>query len=194
MSANADPGDVRTGASPPTDALRLVLQTALDAVVVRRNDGIVADWNGQAVKVFGWTHAEAVGRPMADLIIPERYREAHKSGLKRYLSSGEATVLGRRIEVSATRKNGDEFPIELSIAAIPGDRLLFVGFLRDMTERTLRQAQSEVAPSRHRAKTRKQLGNLPAPAISSPAASTGGRCKSDICVCFFMNALAPNCI
>jgi PAS domain S-box-containing protein len=98
------------------------------------------------VTVFGWTHEEAVGRVMADLIIPERYREAHKYGLKRYLSGGEATVLGRRIEVSGIRKNGEEFPIELSITPIRGDSLLFVGFLRDMTERSaLRQAQSEVA-------------------------------------------------
>jgi PAS domain S-box-containing protein len=104
MSANADPGDVPIRASPPADALRLVLETALDAVVVMRNDGIVADWNDQAVKVFGWAREEAVGRAMADLIIPERYRVAHKNGLERYLSSGEATVLGRRIEVSGIRK------------------------------------------------------------------------------------------
>jgi PAS domain S-box-containing protein len=146
MSANADSGNVTLGASAPTDALRLVLETALDAVVVMRDDGTVADWNDQAVTVFGWTHEEAVGRGMADLIIPERYREAHKYGLKRYLSGGEATVLGRRIEVSGIRKNGEEFPIELSITPIRGDSLLFVGFLRDMTERSaLRQAQSEVA-------------------------------------------------
>jgi PAS domain S-box-containing protein len=146
MSANADSGNVTLGASAPTDALRLVLETALDAVVVMRDDGTVADWNDQAVTVFGWTHEEAVGRGMADLIIPERYREAHKYGLKRYLSGGEATVLGRRIEVSGIRKNGEEFPIELSITPIRGDNLLFVGFLRDMTERSaLRQAQSEVA-------------------------------------------------
>ena len=146
MSADADPGDVPIRASPPTDALRLALETALDAVVVMRDDGIVADWNDQAVNVFGWTREEAVGHAMADLIIPERYRQAHKNGLERYLSSGEATVLGRRIEVSAIRKNGEEFPVELAIAPIQGDRLLFIGFLRDMTERNaLRQAQSEVA-------------------------------------------------
>ena len=146
MSANVDPGDVPIRASPPTDALRLVLETALDAVVVMRDDGIVADWNDQAVDMFGWTREEAVGRTMADLIIPGRYREAHKSGLKRYLLGGEATVLDRRIEVSGIRKNGEEFPIELSIAPINGDHLLFVGFLRDLTElNALRNARSEVA-------------------------------------------------
>ena len=83
MSANADPGHVPIRASPPTDALRLVLETALDAVVVMRDDGTVADWNDQAVNVFGWTREEAVGHAMADLIIPERYRKAHKNGLER---------------------------------------------------------------------------------------------------------------
>ena len=64
MSADADPGDVPIRAAPPTDALRLALETALDAVVVMRDDGIVADWNDQAVNVFGWTREEAVGRAM----------------------------------------------------------------------------------------------------------------------------------
>jgi PAS domain S-box-containing protein len=146
MSASADPENLSTRASPPADALRLVLETALDAVVLMSEDGVVAGWNDHAVTLFGWTRAEALGRTMADLIIPERYRAAHKHGLERYLASGQATVLGRRAEVSGIRKNGEEFPLELSIAAVPGERLLFVGFLRDLTERnTLRQARAEVA-------------------------------------------------
>jgi len=146
MSANADPENVPTRASPPADALRLVLETALDAVVLMREDGVVAGWNDHAVTLFGWARAEAVGRTMADLIIPERYRAAHKNGLQRYLASGRATVLGQRAEVSGIRKNGEEFPLELSIAAVPGERPLFVGFLRDLTERnTLRQTRAEVA-------------------------------------------------
>jgi PAS domain S-box-containing protein len=146
MSANADGGDVPLRASPPTDALHLVLETALDAVVVMRDDGVVAGWNDRAVSMFGWTREDALGRAMADLIIPERYRAAHKNGLERYLASGQAVVLGRRIEVSGIRKNGEQFPVELAIAPINGDHLLFVGFLRDLTERNaLRQAQSEVA-------------------------------------------------
>ena len=146
MSASADPENLSTRASPRVDALRLVLETALDALVLMSEDGVVAGWNDHAVTPFGWTRAEALGRTMADLIIPERYRAAHKHGLERYLASGQATVLGRRAEVSGIRRNGEEFPLELSIAAVPGERLLFVGFLRDLTERnTLRQARAEVA-------------------------------------------------
>jgi sigma-B regulation protein RsbU (phosphoserine phosphatase) len=156
--------------------LRLVLETALDAVVVMRDDGIVADWNDQAVNVFGWTREEAVGHAMADLIIPERYRKAHKNGLERYLSSGQATVLGRRIEVSAIRKNGEEFPVELSIAPINGGRLLFVGFLRDMTEHNaLRQAQSEVARMSQRMAMGE--GGLHRPRDQSAAGRDRGECR-----------------
>jgi two-component system sensor kinase FixL len=143
MSASADSEHMSTRASPPADALRLVLETALDAVVLMRDDGVVAGWNDRAVALFGWTVEEALGHTMAHLIIPERYRAAHKHGLERYLASGEATVLGRRAEVSGIRKDGQEFPLELSIAAVPGERPLFVGFLRDLTERnTLRQARA----------------------------------------------------
>jgi PAS domain S-box-containing protein len=123
------------------------LETALDAVVIMKSDGIVADWNDRAVNVFGWSREEAVGRIMADLIIPERYREAHRKGLRRYLESGQREVIGRRIEVSGLRKNGEEFPVELSISPIQDrESILFVGFLRDITERrALRLARAELA-------------------------------------------------
>jgi PAS domain S-box-containing protein len=126
--------------------LRPILETALDAVVVMKSDGVVADWNDRAVDVFGWSRDEAVGRVMADLIIPERYREAHRKGLRRYLESGKGEVVGRRIEVSGLRKNGEEFPVELSISPIQdrGD-ILFIGFLRDITEsHALRLARAEL--------------------------------------------------
>jgi two-component system, LuxR family, sensor kinase FixL len=146
MCPSADPDYTPTSASPPTDALRLMLETALDAVVLMREDGVVAGWNDRAVTMFGWTPEEALGRTMADMIIPERYRASHRNGLERYLATGQTTVLGQRAEVSGIRKNGEEFPLELSVAAVPGERPLFVGFLRDLTERnTLRQARAEVA-------------------------------------------------
>ena len=124
-----------------------MLETALDAVVIMKPDGIVADWNDRAVNVFGWSREEAVGRTMADLIIPERYREAHRNGLRRYLESGKREVIGRRIEVSGLRKNGEEFPVELAISPIQDRKdVLFVGFLRDITERrALRFARAELA-------------------------------------------------
>ena len=138
MSSNADSTASERGARRPPplhEGLRLLLQTTLDAVVVMTAAGTIADWNDRAVDVFGWTREEVIGRPMADLIIPERYRDAHQNGLKRYLQTGKAVVLGRRIEVSGLRRNGEEFPLELSISPIASDgNVLFVGCLRDMTD------------------------------------------------------------
>jgi PAS domain S-box-containing protein len=129
------------------DGLRLILQTALDAVVVMKSDGFVVDWSDRAAVVFGWSRDEAVGRAMADLIIPERYREAHRNGLRRYLETGRGEILGSRIELPGLRKNGEEFPVELSISPLQdGESILFVGCLRDMSERNaLRLARVELA-------------------------------------------------
>ena len=122
-----------------------MLETALDAVVVMKSDGVVADWNDRAASVFGWSRDEAVGRTMADLHT-QRYREAHRTGLQRYLRPhGER--LGARIEVAGPKKNGTEFPVELSISPVRnGKSVLFVGCLRDLTERNaLRLARGEVS-------------------------------------------------
>jgi two-component system, LuxR family, sensor kinase FixL len=145
ITANAEPSPPDPAA--PKDTLRLVLETALDAVVVMKSDGVVADWNDRAAGVFGWSRDEAVGRTMADLIIPERYREAHRNGLQRYLETGIGNVLGTRIEVAGLRKNGEEFPVELSISPVrDGRSILFIGCLRDITERNaLRLARGEVS-------------------------------------------------
>ena len=131
---------------PHPEGLRLVLETTLDAVIVMKSDGIVVDWNDRAVSIFGWSREEAVGRTLAELVIPERYREAHKKGLRRYLESRTGEVIGRRIEVSGLRRNGDEFPVELSISPIQdGEGIIFVGCLRDLSERNaLRLAQLEL--------------------------------------------------
>jgi len=136
MSITADTERNLPHLSPPRDGLHLILGTALDAVVVMKPDGVVAEWNDRAADAFGWSRDEAVGRTMADLIIPERYREAHRNGIRRYLESGKGEVLGRRMELSGLRKNGEEFPVELSISPIQDDEsILFVGCLRDITER-----------------------------------------------------------
>ncbi len=134
------------------DGLRLLLETALDAVVVMTSDGIVAEWNDRAASIFGWSRDEALGQAMAELIIPERYREAHKDGIRRYLQTGKGEVLGRRAEVSGIKKNGEEFPVELSISPILDEgRIVFVGCLRDISDRNaLRLARADLARVRQR--------------------------------------------
>lgn len=128
-----------------------VLDTALDAVVVMREDGIVAGWNSVAEKIFGWSRAEAVGRELSELIIPLGHREAHRRGLKTYLETGRGPVLNRRIEISAIRSSCEEFPVELSITPtnVSGERL-FLGFLRDISDRkaaemALRESEARLA-------------------------------------------------
>ncbi len=115
---------------------RLVLENALDAIVAMDARGTVVDWNPQAEAVFGWSSEEAIGRPLAELIIPDGQRGAHRRGLKRHFKSGGGAMLNRRVEVIALHRDGHEFPIELAISASPGpDGVIFNGFIRDITER-----------------------------------------------------------
>jgi len=129
--------------------LHLPADKVLDAVIVMRRDGTIADWNGHASTTFGWTRDEAVGRLMSDMIIPAEHRPAHAEGLRRYLETGKARVLDRRIEISALDKEGREFPVELSITEtqLAGEQV-FLGFLRDISER--RRAEIALAESEAR--------------------------------------------
>jgi PAS domain S-box-containing protein len=116
--------------------LQSVLDTALDAVVVMDLGGFIVGWNDHARKIFGWASEEALGRRLSDVIVAPQYRAAHEAGLSHYLSTGDGPVLNRRIEVTAVRRDGTEFPVELSVTA--SDQFghpLFVGFLRDISER-----------------------------------------------------------
>jgi len=116
------------------DSLRLILENALDAVATMDARGIVMAWNRQAEHVFGWAAADAVGRPLADLIIPERFRAAHWKGLARYLSGGHGPILGRRVEFSALHRDGHEFPVELTVTPIvQGEDVWFSAFIRDIS-------------------------------------------------------------
>src|SRR6476620_12419732 len=75
---------------------RGIIDTALDAFVQMDEQGVISDWNTQAEKIFGWTHAEAVGTRLSELIIPYVHRDAHAAGLAQFLHTGEGTILGRR--------------------------------------------------------------------------------------------------
>jgi PAS domain S-box-containing protein len=119
-----------------------VLRTALDAVVIMRADGTVAGWNGVASETFGYSGEEALGRKMTELIIPPRYRQMHDAGLQHYNATGEGPVLEKHLELEAVRKDGTEIPVELNIAPYPvGNTTVFLGFLRDITTRRLRDEQ-----------------------------------------------------
>jgi len=114
--------------------IRVIVETALDAVVVMDADGRITEWNAQAETMFGWSRVEAIGRMLADTIVPPAYREAHTHGLRRFLASGHGPLLNRRIEIVACRRDGRTFPVELTVTpARQGDRYTFSAFVRDMT-------------------------------------------------------------
>lgn len=119
-----------------------IFSSALDAIITIDASGRVLEFNPAAEAVFGYAREEAVGREMAELIIPPALRASHREGLRRLLGGGEGVVLGRRLEMPAVRRDGTEFPVELSILRLPGEGSpVFTGFLRDITER--RQAEAE---------------------------------------------------
>jgi two-component system cell cycle sensor histidine kinase/response regulator CckA len=130
--------------------MKSVLDAALDAVVMMDEQGRITSWNVRAEALFGWSHDEAVGGVLADLIIPPRYREAHARGLARFLETGEGPVIGRRIELSAVRRDGSEFPVELTVTALrEKGAYFFSAFVADVTERkqaeeALREAQQRL--------------------------------------------------
>ncbi len=113
-----------------------VLETALDAIVSIDQGGRIIEWNPAAERTFGYSRELALGRDMAELIIPRTSGDMHRKGMARYLQTGRGRALGHRSEMMALRANGAEFPVEISITKIPGDGpTVFTCFIRDITER-----------------------------------------------------------
>jgi PAS domain S-box-containing protein len=133
------------------DRLRAILGAALDCIVAMDSTGRVLEWNPAAERTFGWTAAEALGRDMADLIVPPALRGRHRAGLARYLAGGEPVLLDQRIEITAVRRDGQEIPVELTITAIAGEAggaPVFLGYVRDITDRLA--AEEDLRASRAR--------------------------------------------
>jgi PAS domain S-box-containing protein len=121
---------------------RRILETAQDAFVSMSAEGRITDWNRQAERIFGWPRKDALGRSLADTIIPERYRAQHRRGLSRFLETGTGPVLGKRLELSALRRDGTEFPVELTIWALAeGDGHRFNALVHDISQRIGSQEQ-----------------------------------------------------
>jgi diguanylate cyclase (GGDEF)-like protein/PAS domain S-box-containing protein len=118
----------------------VVLDTAPEAFVAMDAGGFITGWNRQAELTFGWSSEEAIGRVLADTIIPARYRGQHPGGLQRYLDADECRALGRRLELTALHRDGREFPVEITISVLKGGGThAFHAFLHDITERKLRE-------------------------------------------------------
>jgi len=115
---------------------RLIIDTALDAIVTMDPDGMITEWNAQAELLFGWQAHEAIGKDLADTIIPADQRAAHRSGLARYLKTGQVSILGKLVEVQACHRDGRVFPAEVSIARLRlNETVVFSAFIRDISRR-----------------------------------------------------------
>ncbi len=114
---------------------RSVMQSAADAIISADSADNIISWNKGAQNVFGYTEEEAVGKPLI-ILMPERYRNAHQRGLERVNSTGETRIIGKTVELSGLRKNGIEFPLELSVSTWKiGERRFYTAIIRDITER-----------------------------------------------------------
>ncbi|MEO6971338.1 MAG: PAS domain S-box protein [Chthoniobacterales bacterium] len=139
---------------PPETGLaelnRAILDSALDCIITMDATGIVREWNPAAERTFGHTRAAAVGHELTELIIPPNLRDRHRQGLAHYLQTGEAPVLGKRIEIAGLHADGHELLVELAITAFHlAGAPVFTAYLRDITDRVRserrRKAQYSVA-------------------------------------------------
>jgi len=97
-----------------------VLNQAYNAFIAINETSLITDWTSKAAELFGWEKDEVIGKPLAEIIIPERYRDAHIKGLFRYMNSKEGPILNKPVQAPAMHKNGSEIPIELRVFPIEG--------------------------------------------------------------------------
>jgi len=115
---------------------RLIMNSALDAIISIDEAGLITFWNPQAEQTFGWSAEEITGKSLTDTIIPPQYREMHQKGMELYRQTGKGPVLNKIIEISAVNRSGAEFPIELTIIPVRyNGSVSFSAFIRDISLR-----------------------------------------------------------
>jgi len=110
-----------------------VCEKSPDAIIGADEKGSIIFWNNAAEKMFGYAGNEILGRPLT-VLMPEKYREGHLAGVKRFLETGKPTVVGKVSEVEGLHKDGKVFPIQLSVSAVKNSIWIFAGIVRDITE------------------------------------------------------------
>lgn len=132
--------------------MRTILEGALDAVIGVRIDGRITRWNRTAEEIFGWSRAEVLGRPVHEVIVPDRDRPQHEQELAWFRETGSFPMLGRRVEWLALRRDGSEFPAEVRITAEADEEgATFTVFLADITERRRAEEERRAADAKFRA-------------------------------------------
>ncbi len=121
-----------------------IIITANDAFISTDERGSIVEWNPAAERAFGWSRQEAAGKPMAQMIIPPQYRDAHLKGLSRFIGTGEGPVIGKTVDLTALHRDGHEFPVEITVWALRRNgKYQFNAFIRDVSERASSQKKLE---------------------------------------------------
>jgi PAS domain S-box-containing protein len=119
---------------PPDVHLGAYLEAALDCIVIADASGRVVEFNPAAERTFGYTREEALGRTLAELIVPPALRELHSKAFARFVETREKRLFGHRLEMTGMRSDGTEFPVELALGEVSGEPLLICGAVRDLTD------------------------------------------------------------
>jgi PAS domain S-box-containing protein len=121
-----------------------ILEVALDCIITIDQEGRIIEFNPAAERTFGHARQDIIGKLMAEVLVPPSLRPAHYIGFSHYLTTGEDSILHRRLEITALRANGEEFPIEIAIVPIQGDgQVLFTSYLRDISARKQDEQERE---------------------------------------------------
>lgn len=118
------------------EKFRKTAEAALDAIIIIDNEGEVSYWNKAAEKIFGYSSKEVRNKELHTIIVPQRYYEAYREGFRNFKDTGQGYVVGKTLEMEAVKKDGTEFPVELSVSAVKlKGEWCAIGILRDITER-----------------------------------------------------------
>jgi PAS domain S-box-containing protein len=142
MDSSLTFGTSQLSGAASSAALSAYLAAALDSVVMADASGRIVEFNPAAERTFGYSREEALGRTLADLIVPPSLRERHRRAFRRFVETREPTVFGRRLELTGMRADGSEFPVELVLSQVEGEPLLICGALRDLSE--AKQAEGDL--------------------------------------------------
>lgn len=130
---------------------RLIMNSGFNAIINIDTQGKITFWNERAELIFGWKVEEVIGKTLTETIIPEIHKKGHLEGMKYYLKTGHGPVLNKQLELSALRKSGEEFPIEISIIPIEQDgKKFFCSFIQDISERKRAEQNLKVQEEKYR--------------------------------------------
>ena len=136
-----------------------IVENSMLSVISMDRHGCITEFNRAAEQVFGFKADQVIGLDLSELIIPERYRAAHRAGLQRHVETGESKVIGKHLALSALHADGHEFPIELTIFVTPvGNECFYTAFVADHTQR--RQAEEELARQREALRQSEKLSAM----------------------------------